>query len=390
MNDARWTKEIKERDGNMCRRCGFDRNLESHHILPKKEYPRFEKIKYNGITLCGNCHTLLKDKETRTNLRGFLQDDKQIDIQLKALLDFIEKRNIRVDDHIKEFLAGDDRAYHCLSQLRLEDAQMLMKLKKYKQVIAYCDEAILHKSDYIDAYFLRGRAKVEQRYYSAAISDYDIALSIRPNDIYGYILRVIAKQRSGDNTGGIADYDMVIKLSPAAPAWVWRKRGYLQYIIGDYHAAIVDCDKAIQLGYDGMNVYRDRGCAKLKIEHYEAAVDDFQQALSFIELEDAETAEIYRFMADGYCGVRDKEAALYCLNDAIELKDDDPTLYTYRAELNDTLRQYENAINDYDTAIRLNPNDADTYLARGLVKYFVYYEPDRENEAFVDLKPLLV
>lgn len=387
MKGAHWTKEIKERDGSMCRRCGFGKNLHAHHILPKKKYRRVgSRTKYNGITLCGNCHVLLKGKETETNLRGFLPYDIKIDNQLKSLLKWVEIRRINISDQIKKNLAGDEKEYNDLVELYFERAQKSMELKMYKQTIVHCDEAIRYKSNYSEAYFLRGRAKAQQRHYTAAISDFDKALNIRPNHVNGYIWRGIAKQHNRDYTGAIADYDMVIKLSLDAHAWIWYMKGKVQYIIGDYKTAIVDYDEAIQRGYDGADVYRERGRAKSELGQYEASVDDFLSAITDLKLDNAETVEIYRLLADAYCGAGYWDAALSCLDDAIELKDNDPTLYVYRADLNDTLRQYENAIDDYDTAINLNPNNADVYLSRGLIKYVIYYEQDRENEAFADFE----
>ena len=160
----------------------------------------------------------------------------------------------------------------------------------------------------------------------------------------------------------------------------------------EYKAAITDYDKAIEVieDYDESLEYRDteaalywmRGRVKLKLEEYYEADEDFSNAKAKgFTL----TALHYRLWADACCAYSDWEGALYYLNDAIKLKVDDPTLYTYRAELYHTLREYEDAINDYNTAIELNPNDAETYLARGLVKYEAYCLDDREDEAYVDL-----
>ena len=38
MTDDKWKKSVKERDGNMCRHCGFDKNIHVHHILPKEKH----------------------------------------------------------------------------------------------------------------------------------------------------------------------------------------------------------------------------------------------------------------------------------------------------------------------------------------------------------------
>lgn len=80
-----WKNEVKSRDGKACRRCGFENNLHVHHIKPFKKYPEFATELDNGLTLCGNCHSLLKGEEESTDLRTFLGDDKNINKQLQAI-----------------------------------------------------------------------------------------------------------------------------------------------------------------------------------------------------------------------------------------------------------------------------------------------------------------
>ena len=80
-----WKNEVKHRDANTCRRCGFESNLHVHHIKPFKKYPQFAVELDNGLTLCGNCHSLLRGKEESTDLQTFLGDDPNIGEQLKAI-----------------------------------------------------------------------------------------------------------------------------------------------------------------------------------------------------------------------------------------------------------------------------------------------------------------
>lgn len=92
MNDTRktrgsreWRNKVKHRDGNTCRRCEFKSNLHVHHIKPRAKYPEFDFVLDNGLTLCGNCHSLLKGREESTNLIEFLGADTRIAEQLRAI-----------------------------------------------------------------------------------------------------------------------------------------------------------------------------------------------------------------------------------------------------------------------------------------------------------------
>jgi 5-methylcytosine-specific restriction endonuclease McrA len=45
-----------ERDGFECVECGYDGDLEMHHIQPVKQFPELATDKDNVITLCRRCH----------------------------------------------------------------------------------------------------------------------------------------------------------------------------------------------------------------------------------------------------------------------------------------------------------------------------------------------
>ena len=85
-----WRNAVKQRDGNVCRRCRFDLNLHTHHIMPKGKYPELELVVDNGVTLCGNCHSLLKGQEEKVDLGDFLSPDAEIGKQLESLVKLIE------------------------------------------------------------------------------------------------------------------------------------------------------------------------------------------------------------------------------------------------------------------------------------------------------------
>ena len=111
MNDKRkspdykqWKDRVKDRDGNACRKCRYDKNLQVHHIKPFKKYPEFALVLDNGITLCGNCHSRLKGKEETKNLRGFLGNGSEINRQLRAIEGSFFKyldRNLKSENEIE-------------------------------------------------------------------------------------------------------------------------------------------------------------------------------------------------------------------------------------------------------------------------------------------------
>ena len=52
-------KQVLNRDGWKCRRCGLRNNLHVHHIIFRSEMG--EDVSWNLITLCSNCHDRIHD-----------------------------------------------------------------------------------------------------------------------------------------------------------------------------------------------------------------------------------------------------------------------------------------------------------------------------------------
>ena len=102
-----WKESVKLRDGRACRRCGFENNLHVHHIKPFDLYPEFALVIDNGLTLCGNCHSLVKGKEESTDYRSFLgNQDTKICWQLNTIngkfSEFLERKLESGIEYIRE------------------------------------------------------------------------------------------------------------------------------------------------------------------------------------------------------------------------------------------------------------------------------------------------
>ena len=52
----KWTKDVIERDKNICQWCHTPENLVAHHIKEWNEYPDLRFVLENGLTLCRSCH----------------------------------------------------------------------------------------------------------------------------------------------------------------------------------------------------------------------------------------------------------------------------------------------------------------------------------------------
>ena len=193
------------------------------------------------------------------------------------------------------------------------------------------DAAIRLNPDSADAYFNRGKAKMQD---PSAITDYDEAIRRNPDFAEAYFYR-----------GCLKDY-----LAPLESEFAARHKAR--------RAAIADFDEAIRLNLDldfreRLHAYYRRGLVKYNLDRYEDAIVDFDAALRLIKQGDPE-----------------------CLLAEIQ---------ALREESVGMLNFYEEGIAGITERIRQNPNNIRDYKIRGETKGFL----GRMQEAKSDFQKVL-
>ena len=181
-----WRKIVKQRDGNVCRRCGFRSNLHGHHIMPKEKYPEFELELDNGIALCGNCHSLLKGKEVQINLRVFLFSDEAIDTQLESVIEMVTPRFECAEKEVQERIDETKLSLNKTIDADFFEAvdnlnQAVEKFNRYK-------EALDNLSKVMDAYETENNPVISQ-------------IKLMYRDAYG-VSRTVIKRIWEERLGG--------------------------------------------------------------------------------------------------------------------------------------------------------------------------------------------
>jgi len=190
--------------------------------------------------------------------------------------------------------------------------------------------------------------------------------SLSKNSIY-YHCRGRVKEESGSMEDAILDYDLAIQIDPDCSK-IYFDRGYAKAQIGNNTGALADYTSCIDKGYNGEVGYSFRGNVKQKLGDYAGAVADFHKAL-MIEL---------RNTVDYILEFVDIKKPDKIIKEFSEIIDRTPLwaetefgaeVYFYRGKAKFDLENFEEAIQDYDMSIQLNPNYADAYLKRGNAKY---------------------
>ena len=171
------------------------------------------------------------------------------------------------------------------------------------------------------------------------------------------------KFKEGDFHDAIADFDRAIELNPNYVK-AYTKRGVAKVMLGDHDGAIADCDRAIALNPDYAEAYFFRGFAKRGLGDYRGAIADYDRA---IEL-DPDNTVAYTLRGGAKSALGDHEGAIADYGRAIELNPEDANAYYYRGNGKSNLGDDRSAIADYDRAIELKPDYVDTYNNRGNAK----------------------
>lgn|GEM_PF-6571499 len=234
------------------------------------------------------------------------------------------------------------------------------------------------------ALFYRGAARIAQKNYAGAISDFDEALRQYPDQAEVYFYRGVAWERSKDPERALADYNKAIALEPGTGTYHFTRASIYEKR-QDYPRAIADYSTAISLAARPHREYAMRGYTHENAGERDKAVADYQKALEIDpDLEFARLA-LHRLggatpesaqLPPGKCSANDishEERATGC---AAVIESGKTTGWPLRiaycnlgyalTELGD----YDRVITSSDAAISIDTNSACAYLNRGRAWYY--------------------
>ncbi|MCX7735723.1 MAG: tetratricopeptide repeat protein [Candidatus Kapabacteria bacterium] len=170
-----------------------------------------------------------------------------------------------------------------------------------------------------DIYLNRGHCHLELGNYSQAIKDYTRYISVNPIFFYGYYLRGKSHYRNGENEKALKDLDISINLNNKFPESYYF-RGLVKLSNQKFEEAINDFDAAINLKKDFGEAYINKARAYEFLNRFDLAKQVYSKALSF-----------------DYGNI---------------------VLLVFRGKASMKLKEYDDAINDFSIALRLDSNIA--------------------------------
>jgi tetratricopeptide (TPR) repeat protein len=216
-------------------------------------------------------------------------------------------------------------------------------------------------------YLNRGYQRKGKKDFQGAISDFTEAIRLDPKNARAYNERWLVRyQHTGDFQGAIADQTAILRLniSNSSNALAYERRGNTRLKIEDFQGAIDDFNQLIRLRPNHWAGYRRRGDARLKIGDFQGAIDDASAAIRI----DSQNFGGYWSRSLGYLLLKDYNQALADANTAIQLYPKAAGAFAVQGAAHTGLNNYQEAQKAFDRALQLSQPDGDVYYWRGLLQ----------------------
>ena len=178
------------------------------------------------------------------------KDDKSDDKSVLAIDHTDRGKLFYLDERFNEALDEVRLALGVASdyvEAQVLEIQVLLKLRRYGEVIRACDNAIdLGKKSAV-VFELRGLARAAKNDYAGAIEDYTRALEIRPQDARLLVHRGWAFLFFDSPKPALVDFEAAVKLDENDPD-ARNGRGMAHARLGNLRSAVADARDATRLG----------------------------------------------------------------------------------------------------------------------------------------------
>ncbi len=263
----------------------------------------------------------------------------------------------------------------------LRVGQNALYFEDYVLSIQYFNQVIQAKPYLAQPYLYRAIAKLNLDDYAGAEADAAKALQLNRFLTDAWEVRGVARQNLGRDSAAVSDYDEALKLLPRNRQIMFNKALALNSM-KDYEQADTAFAELLTYYPNFDNGYLGR--AKLRMEQQDtvAASADIEKALQINQ--NALNGYILR-AAIAIDHHENYEQALEDMNHAIKLEPRLAGLYINRAYLRYTLNDYFGAMADYDYSLELEPMNPTALFNRSLL----LLEVGDNDRAYKDLSLIL-
>lgn len=277
--------------------------------------------------------------------------------------------------------AGADRT----AAQNLAAAEDFMARRQWPSALEALNLSLAKDATLTEAYYTRALVHERLGNDSDALTDLNIYLEFRPDHYEALLSRAQLRMRSAQYDLAKADFVRLLTLSPgettavffqtdqvtggvsgifsargASRAQLFNFIGLADTRLGNFAEAVVVFDSAIAAAPGVPDYWVNRGLARVGMGDTAAAVTDYRQALGIDPR--------HALAKHNLWVVRGKSEGSAMLDHAIDDNPNMPFAWAERAYYKQENKQWKGALADYNQAIRLDPDEKEYYLNRGLVK----------------------
>jgi tetratricopeptide (TPR) repeat protein len=205
---------------------------------------------------------------------------------------------------------------------------------------------------------------------TAAQDDYDRAVALDAGCVAAYVGRAQIRLQSGDLDGAVTDATAAARLDTGhrkGAALAHVRRGDTRRTMNNLGGADEDYSRAIEFDESCVNAYAGRSAVRKDRGDLEGAVADAAAAARLSPAHNAVAAALYTDRGCQYLGKKEYDQALADFNEAIRLGPAPVKAYLDRGYVHMEKGNLQQAHADCSEAIRLNPKWSETYRVRGNV-----------------------
>ncbi|XP_058522343.1 tetratricopeptide repeat protein 6 isoform X2 [Ochotona princeps] len=255
----------------------------------------------------------------------------------------------------------------------------------FQTAFEYFTKAVKVNPDFAESFYQRGLCKAKLR-KDNSILDFNRAITLNPKHYQAYLSRVAYYGLKGRYSKAILNCNEAIKICPKnVRAYLYR--GVLKYYNKTYKLAIRDLTIVINMDKRNYISFYNRAICYTKIGELQMALTDYGVVLL---LDPGETITLNTFINRGciYVELGQHCFAVEDFKQAALMSQTDVSLHQAAAVCHHRIEEFEEAVNFFTEALKINPHSLDAYIGRGN-SYMEYDEEERTKQAQKDFVTVL-
>lgn len=194
-----------------------------------------------------------------------------------------------------------------------------------------------------------------------------------PVNAEAYMLRGNINSAQEKYEPALADFEKALEIKPEYLEAIYGKALTL-FFKDEIKEASDLIDDALKSHPDYASLYYCRGLIQNTREKYAKAIDDFNKAF---DLEISNKFDLFLNRGVSYLNLAEYDNAREDLNKAIEMEPYNASAYHSRGRVLYELKEYENAVSDFQRSLELNPKNEVAFFNLGMA----FYRMGKKTEA---------